>query len=166
MTLAKPIADFAPTEIEMEPHVYLDWRLEVSQSWVQLSKIYNWRIINSKNECYDRGSFHGDLADLQLSFRKKVDGFKLMNQLTTNWIFAPIPETKAPTQEDFKDNPEAWRERCRLSHLIRELEKMKQLHSDGGFRTAVGEMITGARKAITCLDGTISVKNKPKPAKN
>lgn len=170
--LTKSIADFAPTEIELDAHFYLDWKLEVSQSWVALSKIYYWRIINNKNECCDQGGFNGELSDLQLTFRKKVDGFRLMNQLTTDWIFAPIPETKTPTQEDFKDNPQAWRDRCRLSHLIRELEKMKQ-SPNSGFNAALEEMLAGARKAIACLDclggevvTTVVPTKKPKPPKN
>jgi hypothetical protein len=164
--LSKAIGDFVPTEVEMEPHFYLDWKLEIAQSWIQLSKVYNWRIINSKNECCDRGTFNGDLADLQLTFRKKVDGFRLMTSLTTDWIFAPTPETKAPTQEDFKDNPQAWRDRCRLLHLVRELDKMKS--SNTGFNSALEEMMAGARKAIACLDAevvAVQPKSKAKPLK-
>jgi hypothetical protein len=148
-------AIFAPTEVALEAYHYLDWKLELSQYWMQSSWVYNWKVIDNNDICRESGSFSGELSDLQLEFRRKVDGSKLMTCLTTNWVFSPSPKTV--TAEDFKDNQQAWRDRCRLLHLVRELEKMKQANPNLGFQQGMEETIAGMKKAIATLDAEVSV---------
>lgn len=155
MTALPASAIFAPTEVSLEPHFYLDWKLELSQYWMQSSWVYNWKVIDNNGTCRESGSFCGELSELQLEFRRKVDGHKLMTCLTTNWIFSP--STKTLTAEDFKDKPQQWRDRCRLLHLIRELEKMKQANPNVEFKEGIEGAIAQMNQAIAALDREVNV---------
>jgi len=156
--VATPVIASPPPEMALESQYYFGWKLELSQYYHQLSKAFNWKIINDHGECQETGSFNGEYEDLEYYFHKKVDSTRLMTQLINDWMF--VPRTKTLTQDDFKDNPQAWVKRCRLLHMVRELEKMKGDEVDE-FQAEIEDMVAHARKAIAHLEAEVTIPIAP-----
>lgn len=165
-----PAMTFAPSEVELESQFYLGWKLRLFQHYFRLSRVYNWEILDEREGCRERGTWDGEYEELEAYFHQQVNAAKLMSQLTTEWIFTSKP--KVMTCEDFKENPQGWRDRCRLLHMIRELEKMKE-DMVSEFAGKIEDMISAAKDAIACLDAEVTgsvaatpEKSRKKPPKN